>query len=339
MKLSGVISGAGSLVYSGAGVLTLSGTNTYTGTTTVSAGKLSVATIGDGGVTSGNLGSATNAAANLVFDGGTLQYTGVTASTDRNFTINTGKTATFDITTNNLTVSGASTATNGALTKTGAGTLTLTSTNTYTGTTTVSAGKLVMGDAPGDTFATSAVNVAATATLGGSGTLNGSVTLAAETFSGAKNGGTLAPGNSPGTSIVGGSTTFNQGSIFSWDISADGGSFDKLQTATLVNGGSAGGSVFQIVVADADFGNTFWDTAQSWSTIITTDGSTAITDWANIFSSTVSVVNSSFTPITPVDGSFSLSGSTLTWSAVPEPSSGLVGLLIGAGLLRRRRRA
>jgi uncharacterized protein (TIGR03382 family) len=37
-------------------------------------------------------------------------------------------------------------------------------------------------------------------------------------------------------------------------------------------------------------------------------------------------------------GSFSFNGSTdLTWSAVPEPSSALVGLLVSAGLLRRRR--
>jgi uncharacterized protein (TIGR03382 family) len=36
-------------------------------------------------------------------------------------------------------------------------------------------------------------------------------------------------------------------------------------------------------------------------------------------------------------GSFSISGSTLTWTAVPEPTSALAGLLITAGLLRRRR--
>ena len=96
------------------------GSGTFTGTMQVRTADATVA--------SGNLGQASNVAANLVFDGGTLQYTGSTAGTDRNFTINTGKTATVDVTTNNLTVSGSSTTTNGALTKTGSGTLTLTGT-------------------------------------------------------------------------------------------------------------------------------------------------------------------------------------------------------------------
>ncbi len=53
--------------------------------TTISGGVLSVASIGNGGVASGNLGSASNAAANLVFNGGTLQYTGSTATSDLRF--------------------------------------------------------------------------------------------------------------------------------------------------------------------------------------------------------------------------------------------------------------
>jgi MYXO-CTERM domain-containing protein len=36
-------------------------------------------------------------------------------------------------------------------------------------------------------------------------------------------------------------------------------------------------------------------------------------------------------------GTFTITGSTLNWTAVPEPTSALAGLLLGAGLLRRRR--
>ena len=130
----------------GTGILTLSGANTYTGVTTISAGVLSVGTIENGGV-AGNLGKATNTATNLVLDGGTLQYTGATASTDRRFTLIAGKTSTIDINANTLTMSGASGgSTNGALTKTGAGILQLSGTNTYTGLTTINAGTLRVGN-------------------------------------------------------------------------------------------------------------------------------------------------------------------------------------------------
>ncbi|NDC44421.1 MAG: hypothetical protein EBZ71_05060, partial [Proteobacteria bacterium] len=147
-SITGVIengSTALALTKAGAGTLTLSGTNTYTGVTTINAGTLSVATIGNGGVASGNLGSATNAASNLVLGGGTLQYTGSTASTDRSFTITDSTTGTFDITANDLTISGAAASTSGALTKTGSGRLILTGSNAYTGLTTISAGALRAG--------------------------------------------------------------------------------------------------------------------------------------------------------------------------------------------------
>ena len=140
---SGILSGDCDFAKVGTGTLTFSGANAYTGITTLTGGKLSVGTIGDGGV-AGNLGQASNTATNLVFNGGTLQYTGGTASTDRSFVINTGKTATIEVytSTSNLTISGASTSTTGALTKSGAGTLILSGTNLYTGVTTLTAGKL-----------------------------------------------------------------------------------------------------------------------------------------------------------------------------------------------------
>lgn len=120
------------------------GNNTYTGVTTLTGGTLSVSSIGNGGV-AGGLGASSNAASNLVFNGGTLQYTGADASTDRNFTINTGWTATFEITSNNLTISGGAAVTNGAVTKTGNGTLTLSGTNLHTSATRITAGTLSVG--------------------------------------------------------------------------------------------------------------------------------------------------------------------------------------------------
>ncbi len=149
-NISGVISNGGAtavaLTKSGAGTLTLSGSNTNTGVTTISQGTVSVSTIGNGG-TAGNLGKASNAAANLVMDGGTLQYTGATAATDRNFNITNAKTATFDITTNTLILAGTSTGNTGALNKIGNGTLVLSGANTYSGGTTITAGTLRLDNA------------------------------------------------------------------------------------------------------------------------------------------------------------------------------------------------
>jgi autotransporter-associated beta strand protein len=116
--------GALGLVVSGTGVFTLSGTaSTYTGTTTA-ATNLSIAALADAG-NSSSIGAAAKDPANLVFKGGiTLLYNGVTASTDRGFTVGTGG-ATLSVNTSSTTLTIGGDIANGAnnLTLGGAGNL------------------------------------------------------------------------------------------------------------------------------------------------------------------------------------------------------------------------
>ena len=87
-SISSAISGAGNLIHTGVSgsVLTLSNAaSTYTGTTTINGGTLSVGTLA-AGVANSSIGASTNAASNLVINGGTLRFTGG-GTTDRNITI------------------------------------------------------------------------------------------------------------------------------------------------------------------------------------------------------------------------------------------------------------
>jgi autotransporter-associated beta strand protein len=85
--IGGTTSTSAGLTKFGTGTLALNGANTYSGPTTVVSGILNAGTLPAGGI-AGGVGKSTNAAANLVLDGGTLQYTGSGASTDRLFTVN-----------------------------------------------------------------------------------------------------------------------------------------------------------------------------------------------------------------------------------------------------------
>ncbi|WP_231740094.1 Ig-like domain-containing protein [Ectopseudomonas composti] len=152
-SVSGVVSGTGSLVKQGSGTLTLSGSNTYGGTTSVSAGTLSIA--GDS-----NLGSG---AVNLA-GGSVLDVSGPT--TIDNAIVLTGNSSIGN--SNAVTLSGAI---SGAydLSKTGAGTLTLSGNNSY-GATFVNAGTLSIAN--DGNLGSGAVNLAAGTTLALTGATN-----------------------------------------------------------------------------------------------------------------------------------------------------------------------
>ncbi len=109
-----LISGTGSLTQAGTGTIILTAANSYSGTTTISAGTLQV---GNAGAT-GSLGTGN------VVDKGTL---------------------TFDLT-NSITVANVVSST-GTLIQSGTGTTILTAANTYSGATTISAGTLQIGNA------------------------------------------------------------------------------------------------------------------------------------------------------------------------------------------------
>ena len=183
--------------------------NTYSGSTTLTSGTLSVAALADGSLPS-SIGQSTSDATNLVFNGGVLQYTGADTSSNRNFTLNSGKTGTVNVATaaTTLTMAGSSADTSGTLIKTGPGTLAFTGANLHKGGTNVNGGTLLV-NAPGS-LSTGTVNVGTGATLGGNGTIGGTVSIAS--------GGILSPGNRGiGTMNVGG-LTINSGGIINFEF-------------------------------------------------------------------------------------------------------------------------
>jgi autotransporter-associated beta strand protein len=120
---TGKITGYAGLTKSAAAKATVNTTNDYTGVTTIAGGVLSVGTLTNGGLPSG-IGAASASDANLVLDGGTLEYTGPTLTIDRGLTLS-GESSGI-ATVNQLTLTGQITSTvDGSFLKSGAGILTL----------------------------------------------------------------------------------------------------------------------------------------------------------------------------------------------------------------------
>jgi len=226
--------------------------------------------------------------------------------------------------------------------KTGTGTTTLAGTNTYSGATTVSNGKLLVN---GSITGSGAVSVANAAILGGTGSIAGATTISA---GGIHTAGDVVTGTNPsgagtiGKGIFTTGVTYNQGSIFEWNLTANtstttgtrGTDYDAVNTAALAT--TETGAIFRVVLnGSQNFSETFWQQSRHWDDIFTNVDGTTNWNIASIFSS-VQTYNSG-SSVTPTGGSFSMSGTSLTWTAVPEPTTALAGILLGTGLLRRRR--
>ena len=170
--LAAPITGSGFVVKTGSGTVILVGNNTYTGGTFIGGGTLQ---LGNGGTTGSIIGN--------VADSGILAF-------DRS---------------DSYTFSGVISGT-GIVRQNGTGTLVLTAINTYSGNTNVNAGTLLVNGSVGG----GSVNVAFGATLGGTGTIGGPVTI--------QNGGVLSPGTLlPGTLTMG-TLTLNSGSVLNFQL-------------------------------------------------------------------------------------------------------------------------
>ena len=208
----------------------------------------------------------------------------------------------------------------GAITGTGGlalsgGTLELSAASSYSGRTWVHSGTLMATNASGSATGTGNVSVAAGGTLSGTGRLEGSVSVT----------GGIAPGIGGIGTLETGALTWN-GSLSSssmTDWKFDLGAGDQSDVLEITGNFSKGtGSKFWFDFLGSAFQGTF--------TLVTWTGSTSFMD-AAVFDYTN--LGGSLT------GSFTLHANSLVFTAIPEPTSALACLLLGSGLMRRRRSA
>jgi autotransporter-associated beta strand protein len=211
---SGRISGFGTLTKTNSGTLTILATNDFAGPTVIAGGVLSIPFVANGGVAS-PLGAADNSPDNLVLNGGTLRYTGATASTDRGVTLDpNGGNFEVSASATTLTLSNIM-AGSGTLAKTGTGKLAFSTANTFSGGLVVTQGTVVLGNDAG--FGTGVITLngdanGATLQFGiNGGALNNPLNVVGT------NNFTVNNGNNSVANVTGdGTLTLNTGTTFSF---------------------------------------------------------------------------------------------------------------------------
>lgn len=240
----------------------------------------------------------------------------------------------------------------GSIVKNETTTLTFNANNTYTGPTTINAGTLTLA-ATGSIAASSAIDIKSGATFNVSAVSGGWALGASQTLKGAGRVtgaativGTHAPGNdSIGKQAFSGNLSYSSASLFAWELAPNktgnsvgtrGTNYDAVNVGGTLSGTDA---VFKAILTTGSFSDAFWSSERTWNNIFTNTTETTPLSFAGIFSRGIEYWEGSTNVTSTVNnlGRFTLSGSTLTWSAVPEPSSTLGGLLLLAGLMRRRR--
>ena len=228
--------------------------------------------------------------------------------------------------------------------------------NLYTGNTTVNAGSLYVN---GSTAAGSAVTVGGggfAATLGGSGTINGNVTVNAL---GNQNAGTAA--SLAATQTFGGNVTHTGGtSSITWDLIDNianiggGTTSDKFVVAGVVDFAAATSFILDFngtgTEGAVDWAASFWDNNQTWDVITAAGGLNG--SFGNLTLGSIAALadnNGTLFSAGRPGGTFALNntvGTTVTLNytaAIPEPGTyGIFGLglaLFGWTARRRRRKA
>jgi fibronectin-binding autotransporter adhesin len=295
----------------------------------------------------------TNGSANYSGDtnlnGGILRFTGTVLNSSE-MKLNGGSVDFALAGTRTKLISGSSSS--GGLIKSAAGVLILSGVHTYSSPTSITGGTLALAAAssisnsPRITVGTGAIydvslvsgyTVGAAQTLAGGGNVTGPVIIA-----GTHSPGVTGTANGVGTQTFSSTVNYGTGSIFEWSLAststgaanlANGGTYDQV-SSTGISGGAA---IYKVVLTGtAAFTDAFWNTDKSWNNVFT---GTAPASLAAVFSAFDPTGGLDATGLVAGRGQFTFNGSssTLNWTAVPEPSSALAGLLLGAGLLRRRR--